>query len=281
MNTPTLVGVDLFDTKTNYNYEIRETGGTLNLGRRFKFPDDYFRGDWFLKYQKTNVILGAGIYQTGIRSQVSIGHVISRNSTDNPVFPTFGSRVALSTEIAGANIVGSTHFYKLGFKADAYNRIDNSGKFILATSFDVESISSLSKDNYVPPNELYFMGGSGLAYNTTELRGYDDRTVGPVDAFRSPVGGRFLMKYSAELRYALLLDPIPVFLTSFLEAGNIWSTFKTSNPFDLKRSGGFGIRVQLPAVGIIGFDLGYGFDRKSVDGQAPSWVFHFQFGKGF
>ncbi len=281
MNTPTLVGLDLFDTRTNYDYDIRETGATFNIGRRFKFPDDYFRGDWFLKYQETDVIQGAGIYQTGLRSQVSIGQVISRNSTDNPVFPTYGSHVAFSTEIAGANVIGSTHFLKLGFKSEAYNRIDNSGKFILASSFDIEGISSLAKDGYVPPNELFFMGGSGLAYNTTELRGYDDRTIGPTDIYKSPIGGRFLMRYSAELRYALVMDPIPVFLTSFIEAGNVWATFKQSNPFDLKRSAGFGIRVQLPAVGIIGFDLGYGFDRKTVDGQDPSWIFHFQFGKGF
>jgi outer membrane protein insertion porin family len=34
-------------------------------------------------------------------------------------------------------------------------------------------------------------------------------------------------------------------------------------------------------IGLIGFDLGYGFDRKAVDGKDPAWLFHFQFGKGF
>jgi outer membrane protein insertion porin family len=76
-------------------------------------------------------------------------------------------------------------------------------------------------------------------------------------------------------------DPIPIFLLAFAEAGNVWPTFKKTNIFDLKRSVGFGARLILPAVGIIGFDLGYGFDRKSVDGQDPSWLFHFQFGRGF
>lgn len=280
-NTPTSVGVDVFDTKQRYSYEIQETGSTLNIGRRFKFPDDYFRGDWFLKFQRTNVIQGAGIYETGVRSQFSIGQIISRNSTNSPIFPSVGSKLSLSVEVAGANVIGTTNFYKLGFKSEAFKSLDNAGKMVLASIFDIESISSLSDDNYVPPNELLFMGGSGLTYNTVSLRGYEDRTVGPVNRSNSPLGGRFLMKYGVELRYALSQDPIPIFLTAFAEAGNIWSSFKQADFFNLKRSVGFGARLVLPAVGIIGFDLGYGFDRKSVDGQDPSWLFHFQFGKGF
>jgi outer membrane protein insertion porin family len=280
-NTPTSAGINLYDTKQNYTYEIQETGATLSVGRRFRFPDDYFRGDWFLKFQRTNVINGAGIYQTGLRTQISIGQTISRNSTNSPIFPSIGSKISLSAEIAGANLVGTTNFYKLGFKSEAYKSLDNSGKLVLASLFDIESISSLSSDNYVPPNELFFMGGSGLSYNTVSLRGYDDRSVGPVNSVRSPVGGRFIMKYGLELRYSLSQDPIPIFLIAFAEAGNLWSSFKTADVFDLKRSVGFGARLMLPAVGIIGFDLGYGFDRKIVDGQDPAWLFHFQFGRGF
>ena len=89
------------------------------------------------------------------------------------------------------------------------------------------------------------------------------------------------MKYGIELRYSLSQDPIPIFLVTFAEAGNVWPTFKTTDFLDLKRSVGFGARLMLPAVGIIGFDFGYGFDRKSVDGQDPSLIFHFQFGRGF
>ncbi|MCC6866108.1 MAG: outer membrane protein assembly factor BamA [Ignavibacteria bacterium] len=280
-NTPTSAGINLYDTKQNYTYEIQETGATLSLGRRFRFPDDYFRGDWFIKFQRTNVINGAGLYETGLRTQISIGQTISRNSTNSPIFPSIGSKISLSAEVAGANLVGTTNFYKLGFKSEAYKSLDNSGKLVLASLFDIESISSLSKDNYVPPNELIFMGGSGLSYNTVSLRGYEDRSVGPINSVRSPVGGRFLFKAGVELRYSLSQDPIPIFLTAFAEAGNLWSSFKTADIFDLKRSLGFGARLMLPAVGIIGFDLGYGFDRKAVDGQDPSWLFHFQFGRGF
>ncbi len=280
-DSPTSVGVNVFDTKQDYTYSIKETGATLSLGRRFRWPDDYFRGDWFLKFQRTQVIYGAGYYEEGIRSQLSIGQVITRNSTDNPIYPTFGSKVSLSSELAGANIFGSVNFHKHSFSAEAFNRLESSGKLVLATNFLFEAVSSLASDGYIPPNEFLYMGGSGLAYNTIALRGYDDRTIGPVNSNGSNIGGKVLLKYGVELRYALSLDPIPIFLSIFGEAGNVWSGFRQADLLNLRRAVGFGMRLQLPAVGIIGFDLGYGFDRKIVDGEDPAWLFHFQFGRGF
>jgi outer membrane protein insertion porin family len=125
------------------------------------------------------------------------------------------------------------------------------------------------------------MGGNGLAYNTIALRGYNDREIGPRNYSNNFIGGKVALKYGIELRYPLSLDPFPIFILAFAEAGNVWSDFTKINPFELKRSIGFGTRLMLPAVGLIGFDFGYGFDRKSVDGQDPKLLFHFQFGRGF
>jgi len=280
-NTTTSAGVNVFDSRSNYTYTLRETGATLSLGRRFRFPDDYFRVDWTFKLQRNETINGYGLYEEGIRTQFSIGQVITRNSTDNPVFPTIGSKVQLAGELAGGIIIGNTHFFKIGFKSEAYERLNRAGNLVLAGLFNFESITSLSSDNYIPPNELLYMGGNGLTYNTTALRGYDDRTVGPKNIFNTSIGGRVLLKYGAELRYAVTQDPIPVFLSLFAEAGNVFPSFKEADFFNLKRSVGVGLRVSLPAVGIIGFDLGYGFDRRSIDGEYPYWQFHFQFGRAY
>lgn len=283
-DSPTLLGINIFDTKQSYTYTIRETGGTVSFGRRFKFPDDYFRGDWFVKYQRTQVIDGAGIYETGIRTQISVGQTISRNSVDNPIFPTTGSKLSLYSELAGANVLGSISFHKHMFSAEAYHTLFHKlfglNELVLYSNFQFGAISSLAKDNYIPPNEYLFMGGSGLAYNTTALRGYDDRAVGPVNIYGNPTGGKVLLKYGIELRYSLSLDPIPIYLILFGEAGNVWAGFKQADLLDLRRSVGFGARVVMPPIGIIGFDLGYGFDRRIVSGVDPAWIFHFQFGRG-
>ncbi|MCB0722713.1 MAG: outer membrane protein assembly factor BamA [Ignavibacteriae bacterium] len=280
--TPTLLGVNLFDTRTNYNsIDIQETGGYLSLGRRFKFPDDYFRGDWVLKFQRTDTKSGAGIYEEGTRSQFSLRQTITRSTVFDPVFPTSGTRVSNSTELAAGPLIGNIGFIKNIFTTETYTRIFRDNSLTLYSTFNFSFINSITTDNYLPPNEVFFMGGNGLTYNTIALRGYDDRTIGPKNSTGTAIGGTVALKYGLELRYPLSLDPLPVFVLAFAEAGNIWSSFQKTDPFNLRRSVGGGVRLLLPAVGMIGFDMGYGIDRLAVDGQQPEWLFHFQFGRGF
>ena len=67
----------------------------------------------------------------------------------------------------------------------------------------------------------------------------------------------------------------------FADAGNAWATIDGMNPTDMRRSVGLGFRVITPMLGMIGFDFGYGFDRRKVDGQPPQVTTHFQFGPRF
>jgi outer membrane protein insertion porin family len=281
-NTPTLMGFTLFDTRSRYYYDVRETGGMLNLGRRFKWPDDYFRGDWTIKYQKTDVVNGDNYYQTGLRDQFSIKQTISRISVFDPVFPLNGTKYSYSIELSGGPFLpGTIEFIKNIFSAEAYTQLSKSVKLVLYSNVTLSFINSIGQDKYLPPTEYFFMGGSGLAYNTIALRGYDDRNVGPKNINFIPLGGKIAIKYTTELRYPLSLDPFPIFVLIFAEAGNVWSDISKTDPFNLMRSIGFGTRLLLPAVGLVGFDFGYGFDRKIVDRDDPKWIFHFQFGRQF
>ena len=69
------------------------------------------------------------------------------------------------------------------------------------------------------------------------------------------------------------------FVTCFAEAVCLFGYQKT-DLFNMKRSIGIGARILLNPIGLIGFDYGYGFDRRSVDGKGPQWLFHLV-GKGF
>ena len=76
--------------------------------------------------------------------------------------------------------------------------------------------------------------------------------------------------------------PFPIYLLAFAEGGNVFPTMSQANFFDLKRSAGFGARLQINPIGLIGFDYGYGFDDVFPrDGRPDGWHFHFQFGRGF
>lgn len=285
-DTPTTLGVSLFDTRQNYLYDLQQTGGSLRIGRRFRWPDDYFRGDWVLTGQRSDVRNGNGIYLEGASSQVSITQIISRNSIDNPIFPTYGSNVSLSIEMAGGPLLpGTIDFHKWQFNSEWYVPLFNSSRVALYLNSQFGYVSTFANANFnrIPPIELFFMGGTGLGYvATTPLRGYEDQSVGPRNASENIVGGRAMERQTIELRVALAINPIPIYILGFVEGGNVWESWKKADFFDLKRSAGLGARIQVNPIGLIGFDYGFGFDDVYPrDGQPDGWKFHFVFGRGF
>lgn len=282
MDTPTLVGAEVFDTRIAYGYDMRQSGGSLKLGRRLKWPDDFFYVEGLLKFQYNDVLNGQNYYPEGLSRQFTVGATISRKNIDNPVFPSIGSSLSLNGELSGGPLLpGDVDYYKLDFSAEWYKRLFNSNRIVIYTLADLGFLHELVQGTPVLPFEYYYMGGNGLVIATTPLRGYDDQTVGPRNSVGNVIGGRVMSRYTVELRFAVTLEPIPLYLLAFAEAGNVWKDINTTDPFDLRRSAGIGARILINPLGLIGFDLGYGFDRILVENKEPAWLFHFQFGKGF
>jgi len=283
MDTPTSLGFDIFDTRQRYVYDLQQSGITFRVGRRLTWPDDFFYIMGNVRFQYNDVIDGAGYYPEGLTRQYSIGATISRTDIDNPIFPSRGSKFTFSGELTGGPFLpGNVDYYKINFKSEWYKSIFNSNRFVLYTSAELGYIGELKDGTPIQPFEYFYMGGSGLIIATTSLRGYDDRSLGLRDPSSNNVRGSGVMaKFTTEFRVALALEPIPIYLLAFAEAGNVYLDIKRTDLFNLKRSVGIGARILLNPIGLIGFDYGYGFDRKSVDGQDPQWMFHFQFGKGF
>lgn len=278
--TPTLFGVSLFDTRQIFIYDLRISGGSVRVGRRFKWPDDFFRGDWTVRFQRNDVKSGGDFYREGITSQIGITQVLSRNSTDSPIFPTRGSSFSLLTEVSGGPFLpGTARYHKHIFNADWYVPLFGSARITFTTSSTIGFIFGFEKNSFIPPQDYFYMGGTGLGqFSTTPLRGYEDRSIGPQEGRQ---GGKAMIKHSAELRFALSINPIPIYLLAFAEAGNVWLDQSIQDPFDLRRSAGLGIRLLINPIGLIGFDYGYGFDASLPGQAAPGWKFHFQFGRGF
>jgi outer membrane protein insertion porin family len=281
-DTPTSVGLELFDTRQQYVYDLRQSGATLRVGRRLKWPDDFFYIQGLFRYQYNNVIQGQGVYLEGRTNQFTFGATLSRRNIDNPIFPSTGSKVSLSAEMNGGPFLpGDVDYLKLEFKAEWYKRLFNSNRFVFYTSADFGYIDELVKNTPIQPFDRYYMGGNGLVIATVPLRGYEDRTVGPRNLNGYVIGGDVMTKFTSELRFAVTLEPMPLYLIAFAEAGNVFESFEKTDIFDLRRSAGFGARILINPIGLIGFDIGYGFDRKITDGADPKWLFNFQFGKGF
>jgi outer membrane protein insertion porin family len=287
MDTPTSLGVSLFDTRQVYGVDLRMTGASASVGRRFDWPDAYFRGDWIISGQKVAVANGEAYgYLNGDYSEFTVTQVISRNSTDNPIFPTIGSNVSLTDEIAGSPVLpGQINFHKHVFSADWYTSLFGTNKIVLYSGTLFGVVGAITDHPIVQINDLFFMGGTGLGYiSTTPLRGYDDRVVGPKSPDTptgNPLGGNVLFKQTFEMRFSVLTDPIPLYLLLFAEGGNVYPDFRHTDIFQLARSAGFGARVMINPIGMVGFDYGYGFDSVAPNYPVSGWHFDFQFGRGF
>jgi len=183
-------------------------------------------------------------------------------------------------------------FYKIKFKGDWYTRLVD--KLVLRTNIEFGFLGSYNEDVGKVPFERFFLGGDGLGNTftldgreTIQLRGYENNSLTPIDPITGQQeGGVVYNKYSMELRYPLTLKPsASIYALGFLEAGNSFNNFREFNPFEIKRSAGVGLRIFMPAFGLLGIDFGYGFDedkRPQSAGRGPSgWQTHFIIGQQF
>lgn len=287
-DTPTLAGFSIYDTKRDaryVGYKQRSQGGTLRIGRRFRWPDNYFRGDWIYRIDRTELSdFSEDIIRfnpNGIATEdwpltsSSITQIITRNSLNRPEFPTDGSQVSLSTEIAGAIFGGNVSYHKHVFQADWFTPVGLG--LVLFNSFQAGYIRGFGKKARIPYLEFFFMGGEGLS-RSIPLRGYDD----PLQGSGSRIGGSTVLKYTTEIRVPIAPNPT-IFGLIFGEAGNTFLDLAHTSPFDLRRSVGVGARIFMPMLGVIGFDYAYGFDN--IDGKTGrrfgQWKPHFVFGRSF
>jgi outer membrane protein insertion porin family len=287
-NRRTLVGVSFFDTYRGgdyYGFDEDIIGGTLRLGQRLRWPDDYFRVDYIYSLDRTkysnfrsDFSNPRSLEENVPRVSSGLTQIITRDSRDNTEFPSHGSVNALRMELTGGPLGGDNQLVKTQLSSQWY--IPVAGELVLSANTEAGVLDGLTRDTRdIPYLEYFFMGGSGLSLGTS-LRGYDEREVGPQSGGYA-VGGKTTFKQSFELRYPVVRNPT-IFILGFAEAGNVWRTFEDTNPTDLKRSVGVGIRLFMPFIGMIGLDYGMGLDYVNDRGiRSGKWLPHFQFGRGF
>lgn len=183
-------------------------------------------------------------------------------------------------------------YYKIKFKADWYNKVY--GKLVLRTLTEFGFMGAYNADRGIVPFERFYLGGDGMANysmdgrETVGLRGYENNSLTPIitdktdSRYGQQVGATIYNKFSMELRYPITLKPsASIYALTFLEAGASYDGFKNYNPFDLYRSAGFGLRVFMPAFGLLGIDFGYGFDAQPGETKAHGQEIHFIIGQQF
>ena len=232
---------------------------------------------------------------------------LNRMSSDQQFFPRRGSDLAMSVSVTPpyslwdgkdyaslANNVNSAdyqremkekfrwiEYHKWKFQFKTYTALSNAIKcpvLMTRTEFGLLGYYNSHKRS---PFETFYVGGDGMsgystgyATETIGLRGYDNGQLTPYGSESYAYS-----RMSLELRYPLLLSQTSLYALAFLEGGNAWTSAKKFNLFNMKRSAGFGVRLWLPMIGLMGIDWAYGFDK--VFGTKGGSQFHFIIGHEF
>ena len=304
-------GSSYYNNYENYydpNQYIQMLGASVGWGKRLRWPDDFFVLSMDLSY--TRYMLKNWRYfimSNGNANNINLGLTLSRNSTDNPMFPRKGSEFMASVTVTPpwskwdgkdyrnlANDPKSPTFakeqqekyrwveyHKWKFKSKTYTALSGGQKcFVLMSRIEFGLLGSYNSYKK-SPFETYYMGGDGMsgystgyAEETIGLRGYENGSLTPYGA-----EGYAYTRMALELRYPFMLGNTTIYGLGFAEAGNAWTDTRKFNPLQLKRSAGLGVRIFLPMVGLMGIDWAYGFDK--VYGTKGGSQFHFILGQEF
>ena len=286
--------------------KLNRSGFSLGLGKRLKWPDDYFTTNLSLNISDYDVTNWPNLFST---FNINIAGVLSRSSVFNPIYPRRGSKFLLSAELTPPYSLFSgidkdeyidmpeedkfelLEYYKIKTRGEWYTELVS--KLVLKTSFEFGFLSAYNDAVGIPPYERFEVGGdgiSGYSYNGSErigVRGYPNETGSGNEGGSGLISGvgnegqPLYSKYTAEFRYPIsLAATTTIYALCFAEAANAWEGFDTFNPFEVKRSLGVGIRIFMPMFGLMGVDFGYGFDPL-YNGQKPGLVTSFTIGQQF
>ena len=306
-----------FTGRVDKSQSFEVTGASVGLAKRLRIPDDYFTLSQSLGYQYYNLInYFTGLFPFGDGSSNNLSYTValSRNNTfTNPIFPLGGSEFVLSARFSlpyslwnGVDYANLgdlekyqdddgnpdpakieqekfrwLEFYKVKFKGSWYTRLFD--KLVLRTHTEFGFLGAFNNDRGVIPFDRFFLGGDGMSQyamdgrETISLRGYPNQSLSTQD------GSTIYNRFSLELRYPITLKPAAsIFGLTFIESGQGYNSFREFNPFNGKRSVGLGLRIFMPAFGLLGIDFGYGLDAvNDFDLNPNGWETHFVIGQQF
>ena len=308
---------DYFTGTADKSQSFQISGLSIGLAKRLRVPDDYFQLSQALSFQYYNLnnyFTGLFTFGNGQANNLAYTVALTRNNTyTNPIFPTGGSTFSINAKLTPPySIISGRDYNKLGdlpefqdingnplidkidqekFKWLEYYKIKFNGtwytklidKLVLKTQADFGFLGAYNQDRGNIPFERFFLGGDGMinysmdGRETIALRGYENQSLSSRD------GSIIYNKFSIELRYPITLKPTAsIYALTFLEAGNGYDSFRSFDPFNSKRSTGVGVRIFMPAFGLLGIDFGYGFDNVNPNLTEPNgWETHFVIGQNF
>ena len=245
------------------------SGSRVALTLQFTPPYSLFRRDRFFEFTDAEIdqLHSERLLELGIRQR-------------EEYFTTVGGDGLTAAERDVQNAEDSRRFEFLEYhkwRLDAEWYFNPIGKLVFTTSAKMGFLGNYNSTIGDVPFERFEVGGDGLSnqgagitgLDIIALRGYEVEDIDPDSRLNG--GGIIFNKFTAELRYPLSTNPNSTIYTSaYFQGGNQWSSFDEYSPFDLRRSAGVGLRVFLPAFGLLGFDYAFGLDKDIQGTENPT-----------
>ncbi|MBA4371573.1 MAG: outer membrane protein assembly factor BamA [Thermodesulfovibrio sp.] len=264
---PISLSTGIYRTTREYTeYSKKAFGFFVGFGKDFS---EYWKGDISYNFERATIYdikAGASAIvfdQKGTSTTSAITPSVIRDSRDNYLDPSRGSRNALSVTFAGLG--GSNKFIKASADSAWYFPVRESAVMVRGR---VGYAKGLFNET-LPLYERFYVGG------ISTLRGIGFGIAGPKDpATGEAIGGTTQLIFNAEYIFPLITD-MKLKGVVFFDAGNSYEEF---NEFGkLRYTSGAGVRWISP-IGPIRIEWGYNIKKKP--GESSSKV-EFAFGSFF
>lgn len=253
MDKPLSASISLYKEKYEYpDYDKNTAGGTLGLGKELS---EYIGGNITYNFESVEITGLADNASTLITDQEgrsitsSISPSIWRDTRDNYLDPTTGSRIGLYTKIAGLG--GDNYFAKGLIDAGRYFPLfwdtvfSLRGRFGYATGFNGKEL---------PVYERYYVGG------LSTVRGLSFGDAGPRNENGEKIGGNKELIFNAELIFPLV-NEIKLKGVIFFDAGRSFENIEDVSITELRPTAGAGVRWNSP-FGPIRLEWGFNLDQQ-------------------
>ncbi|MFH1692294.1 MAG: outer membrane protein assembly factor BamA [Candidatus Omnitrophota bacterium] len=260
------------DVDLGYGYEETRTGGDLRLGKEF---NEYFKGGMTYRIEQVDISNVDDAATADLKSEAgknvisSVEFSATWDTTDNIFNPTRGLVLSGSYELAGTFLGGDKDYNKVFGLASQYFPLPV--RSVLQLQLRAGIAQPFGGCGKVPIYERFYAGGA----NT--IRGYEERSVGPVDLPTSdPIGGQALLVMNVECTI-----PIVDFIKGavFVDTGNVWAKASEFGTGGFKTGVGFGVRIKTP-VGPLKLDYGIPLNKQPGK-ENKEGRFHFSMSHGF
>ncbi len=257
-NTPTFLGLDVYDTflttkeeigGIDSEYEVERLGGKLSFGREFK---ESFKIGLELKTEEASYELISGRLPDDIQEGLtnSFRPILIYDTRDDVFNPTEGWYGIASIENAGDFLGGDYNYRKYDLDLRTYLSTD----IFDEEEKDKTKLTSTINDGVLAMRAMLGFGNTSLpsfakyeAGGLGTIRGYE---------YKEFIGDTSLI-FNVEYRFPLSDNLQGVV---FADLGNVWDFGESIDTDDLKFGKGIGIRFDT-FIGPISIDYGFGEDQ--------------------